>query len=474
MIIDASAIPPTDASAIPPTDGSASPPGGPSDLSPADHLRTLGYDARPDAVLDRIEEAGATQSQATFEAAFSAVFSSLDGFETRLQAQRFLAGPEAGAEDWRLFVVLVRFDAVYRGLYRLNRRRVDDYPALSGWLRDLYQRVPDSIDLEAVKRKAFQDRLDLNPNGIVPLGLPDLWAPHDRDRFESDATAVRAQGTEDAGGGPTGAWVRGRSGFRAVIDAPEPGRYHLVLADNCPWCHRVALTRAVKGLDDDISVDKVFYRRDPDKGWQYRPDQPGFDADRLYGHRFVRELYEREGSKEKSVPVLFDKQAARIVSNESADIVRMLDDAWPQRGPRLAPPSLRPQIDRLNAWIYRDINNGAYKAGFTRSQAAYAQAYRQFFAALDRLEDILAEQAFLCGTVVTEADIRLFPTLFRLDPIYSIRFKLDKKLLRDYRHLPRWLSDMERIDGVRRASSIENSKRGYFGRTGNGLVPPSG
>ena len=432
----------------------------------------LGVQGAPDSILDAIERAGAaSDDQSAYEAAYHDVFSALDAYETRLRHQRYLTGAKVGDDDWRLFVVLVRFDAIYRGLYRLTRKRIDDYVELSGWLRDLYQRVPDSIDLADAQRSAWTSRLDLNPSGIVPLGRPDLWAPHDRDRFEP--SALKAKGIDDRAASPSGAWVRGRSGFRGCIEAPQTGRFHVILADSCPWCHRVALTRSIKGLQGLISADKVYFRRDPDHGWMYRPDIEGFDADQLYGHRFVRELYEREGSAEKSVPVLFDKQTERIVSNESADIIRMLDDAWPEYGPRLAPPELLARIDRMNAWIYRDINNGAYKAGFTRDQAAYEHAYNRFFAALDRLEEMLADRPFLCGGDVTEADVRLFPTLFRLDPIYSTRFKLDKKLVRDYRHLPRWLATMEAVDGVQRASSIEHSKKGYFGRTGSNLVPPA-
>ena len=441
-------------------------------MSPEAHLAALGVDGNPDSILLPIERAGAAaDDQATYEADFYEVFDRLEALETRLSTVRFLGGDDDPSdEDWRLFVVLVRFDAVYRGLYRLNRRRIDDYPSLSGWLRDLYQRVPGSIDLPEVQKTMWMARADLNPSATVPLGRPDLWAPHDRDRF--DPSRLRARGTEDDGAGPAGGWVRGRSGFRDAIEAPDEGRYHVILADNCPWCHRVALTRAVKGLASTITADRVFYRRDPKRGWAYRPDVAGFDADRLFGHRFVRELYEREGSGEGSVPILYDTVKGHIVSNESADIIRMLDDAWSDRGPRLAPPELVPEIERYNAWIYRDINNGAYKAGFTRDQSAYEHAYHRFFSALDRLEDILIDRRFLCGAAMTEADIRLFPTLFRLDPIYSIRFKLDKKLLRDYRALPRWLDDMLAIDGVVEASSIENSKKGYFGRTGSNLVPP--
>lgn len=440
-------------------------------MSPEDHLTALGIDGPLHPISVAIEQAGAAaDDQATYERAYRAVFAALDELNGALVDERFLAGAEPGPDDWRLFVVLIRFDAIYRTLYRLDRRRIDDYPQLSGWLRDLHSRLEQPYDLAEDQREAFTARTDLNPTGVVPLFRPDLWAPHDRDRFAP--ADLRARGTNDEGRGPAGQWVRGRSGFRDAIEAPDEGRYHLILADNCPWCHRVALTRSIKQLNEMISVDRVYFRRDPDRGWQYRPDIEGFDRDRLYGHQFVRQLYAREGSSERSVPILFDKKAERIVSNESADIIRMLDDAWPDHGPRLAPPHLRPAIDRYNVWIYRDINNGAYKAGFTRSQEAYEHAYHRFFAALDRLEDVFAAQKFLCGEEVTEADVRLFPTLFRLDAIYSTRFKLGKKLLRDYRHLPRWLDDMLAIDGVAEASSLENSKQGYFGRHGSNLVPP--
>ncbi len=254
----------------------------------------------------------------------------------------------------------------------------------------------------------------------------------------------------------------------------EPGRYRLYVANNCPWCHRVTLVRSLKQLQALISLDTLYYRRNAEHGWQFRPDLPGFDKDSQYGHRFITELYKKVGSKERSVPVLFDKKTETIVSNESADIVRMLNSAFSAHAPTtidLYPEGLRDEIDQLNAWIYDAINNGAYKAGFTASQAAYERAYHKFFAAFEQLDQRLATRRFLTGVAITEADVRLFPTAFRFDHVYYIRFKLNKRMLRDYRHLYRWLRDMMHWPGIAEASNLEHARQGYFGRTGNNLVP---
>lgn len=438
---------------------------------PAAVLSALGVSGPPHPLLATIESAGDATDQASYEAAYRSVFAQLDALDAQLADQRFLGGAEPSAEDHRLYAVLVLFDLVFYGLYRLDVRRLSEYPNLGSWLLDLHQRDPEAVDLLAVRRAYYEGRRDLNPPGTVPLGVPDFDAPHDRDRFAP--SALRAKGTEeDAGSAKAGDFVRGKSGFRGRIDAPEPGRYHVYIANNCPWCHRVALTRAVKGLQDDISLGLMYFRRDPERGWRFRPDQPGFGPDEVNGITFIRELYEAVGSKEKSVPVLWDKHERRIVSNESAEIIRMIDDAWPDRGPRLAPPELLPEIDRHNAWIWRDINNGAYKAGFAKTQAAYERGEKRFFAAFDRLERLLSTRRFVCGDRLTEADLRLYPTLFRFDPIYTTRFKLNRRFLRDYLHLPRWLDDVGAVPGVAEASNLDHCKRGYFGRHGNNMVPP--
>ncbi len=411
-----------------------------------------------------VDAAVRAQSQTAYQAAFHDVFSEVDRLDAQLSGQRYLGGADPSDADWALFEVLVRFDLVHYGLHKLNRTRIADSPNLHGYLCDLFQQRP--VDLRALQRQAYADP-HRNPAGTVPRALPDLWAPHDRWRF--DASELRAAGTEDAAGrGLDGEFVRGRSGFRDRIE-PESGRYHLYLAANCPWCHRVALTHGIKGLHDDVSIAWLHFRRHPEQGWQFRPDVDGFGADEVMGIEFIRELYEREGSAEKSVPVLFDRVEQRIVNNESAEIIRLLD--WPGRGPTLTPLDRLREIDAMNAWIYRDINNGAYKAGFSSNQAAYEAAFDRFFAAMDRLDDLLADRRWLLGDDLTEADVRLFPTLFRFDHVYYTRMKLNLRRVRDYAHLSRWVRDFWALDGVVAASDLEQCKQGYFGRHGDELVP---
>lgn len=429
------------------------------------------------AALDRAANAG---DQASYERASGEVFEVLDALEARLDDRRYLLGSERPSRaDWWLYCVLVRFDAVYYGLYKCNRRRIVDYDNLGGYLRDLHQRgeLDDTVDFAAIRTHYYRSDELLNPRNVVPLGRPDLWLPHDRAaRFDADA--LRSAGVEEdqQRRRDKGEWVRKQSAHRNWIQEGEPGRYHVYIANNCPWCHRVTLTRSILGLQDAITMDVLFYRRDPERGWQFKPDEDGCTADTIYGHRFIRELYDKMGSEESSVPILFDKKTETIVNNESAEIIRMLNSAF--RGTVVAddaidlyPVALRAEIDQLNAWIYTDVNNGAYKAGFSRSQDAYEKAYERFFAALERLDGILADRRFLTGAQLTEADVRLFPTIFRFDHIYFTRFLLDKKTVRDHRHLHRWLRDVYHQPGVAEASSLDHARKGYFGRTGNNFIP---
>ena len=149
----------------------------------------------------------------------------------------------------------------------------------------------------------------------------------------------------------------------------------------------------------------------------------------------------------------------------------MFDDAWPDRGLRLVPPEQRAAIDALNAWTYQHINNGAYKAGFSSDQRVYERAYRRFFGALDYLEALLEDRTWLLGDTPTEADLRLYPTLFRFDPVYYVRMKLDRRMLHEYRNLSRWLDAFGALPGVTEASNIEHCRAGYFGRTGDNRIP---
>ncbi len=305
-----------------------------------------------------------------------------------------------------------------------------------------------------------------------------------------------------------GEFVRGVSGVRNQIgeqgDFPaEPGRYHLFVALNCPWCHRTTLARTVLGLEDSISINVVFPNRttadDPagEGYWEFNPGRiatltgaplPECTAETATGrgYRLVTQIYAAEGSDEASLPILYDKKSKRIVSNESAEIIRMLNRNAGPLGSALSDksrPDLYPEgehnaglgeeIDLLNAQIYVDINNGAYKAGFFSSQEVYAVAFANYFDSLELLEKRLAadNRPFLLGDAFTEADLRLFPTLYRHDPVYYVRMKLNGARILDYPHLWRWLCRVHALPGVASSNSLTHCRQGYFGRSWNNVVP---
>lgn len=284
-----------------------------------------------------------------------------------------------------------------------------------------------------------------------------------------------------------GAYVRGTSGFRSWIVRDDPGaryvaeadRYHLYIARNCPWAHRTALTRELKGLQDVISMDVMGYRRSDDNEWVFRPEIEGCTNDSVNGFTGIRQIYattDPEYAGSATVPVLFDKKLNCVVSNESADIIRMLNSEFNDWAGNpeldLYPLHLREQIDEINDWTYSQLNNGVYRAGFANSQEAYAEGFADVFNALDRLESILANNLFVCGEQLTEADIRVFVTLFRFDPVYFIRFKCNKSMIESgYTHLWTYLKRLYQIPGTAASSNLTHIKNGYFGRSGNQTVP---
>ncbi|MEM6382159.1 MAG: glutathione S-transferase C-terminal domain-containing protein [Pseudomonadota bacterium] len=310
---------------------------------------------------------------------------------------------------------------------------------------------------------------------------------------QRDASARRSKGE----------FVRGVSGFRHVIGDPdfpvEPGRYHLFVALNCPWCHRVTLARGILGLEDAISMDIAFPNRTGDDDpvapnlWEFAPNRvatltgttlPECTGETGTGERLrlAKQIYQAEGSQEQSLPVLYDKKTGRIVSNESAEIIRMLDaqagglrggsDADRELVLYPADTEMRETIDALNERIYVTINNGAYKAGFSSDQAVYAKAYDAYFQSLAWLDDLLSDgRPFLIGDNFTEADLRLFPTIYRHDPVYYLRMKLNGARILDYPDLWRWLCRVYAQPGVRENSSLIHCRQGYFGRSWNGVVP---
>jgi putative glutathione S-transferase len=264
----------------------------------------------------------------------------------------------------------------------------------------------------------------------------------------------------------------GASGFPA-----EAGRYHLYAAWNCPWAHRVLLTLVEKGLTDAIGVSYALPRR-TEAGWVF--DAEGRFSDPLKGVRALHEVYAADAvpyTGRVTVPLLWDKVADRAVSNESAEIVRMLNDAFAADfgGTDLVPDDLREAIDAWNARIHRDVNNGVYRAGFARTQDAYDTAVAEVFAALDEIEAVLATQPFLCGERFTEADLRLFPTLARFDVAYHYAFKCNIRRLVDYPHLWAYARAIHHRPGIAETVDFEIYKRGYFSpselRNPLGIVP---
>ena len=301
----------------------------------------------------------------------------------------------------------------------------------------------------------------------------------------------------------SGEFVRGVSGFRHAIGdtefPAEPGRYHLFVALNCPWCHRVTLARGVLGLHDSITMDVAFPNRTGETDpagpnlWEFAPTRTAsltgkplpectLETGTGEGLRLAKEIYRREGSQEQSVPLLYDKIAGRIVNNESAEIIRMLDRRAAALGSsvpetervRLVPedPELLNTITALNERIYVTINNGAYKAGFSSDQSVYAQAFEAYFETLAFLEDLLSDgRSFLTGDTFTEADLRLFPTLYRHDPVYYVRMKLNGAHILDFPRLWEWLCRVYALDGVSESGSLIHCRQGYFGRSWNQVVP---
>jgi putative glutathione S-transferase len=251
--------------------------------------------------------------------------------------------------------------------------------------------------------------------------------------------------------------------FHGNIQAPEAGRYHLYVSLACPWAHRTLILRKLKGLEDAITVSVV----DPymsDEGWAFSDALP----DRVNGAAFLRDVYKKAKSDytgRVTVPVLWDKQSGAIVNNESREIIRMLDkdfDALAKHQRTLCPPELLESIDREMDALYQPVNNGVYRAGFATSQLAYEEAVRELFEALDGYEKRLTKQRYLLGDVLTEADVCLFTTLVRFDPVYHYHFKCNVRRIRDYPALWDYLRDIYQEPGVRETVSLTHIKQHYF------------
>jgi putative glutathione S-transferase len=257
-----------------------------------------------------------------------------------------------------------------------------------------------------------------------------------------------------------GRFVRQDSRFRdRVDDRPEPGRYHLYVSLACPWASRTVIVRQLKHLEDVLPMTVVDPVRD-ERGWRFTDADP----DPVNGFTFLSQAYEltEPGFEDRvTVPVLFDTQTNRIVNNESADIVRMLN-RWSDHGPDLYPEDLRTAIDEVNDRVYNSVNNGVYRAGFATTQEAYEEAFDELFASLDWLDDRLATRRYLLGDDITEADWRLFVTLVRFDAVYVGHFKCNLRRVADYAHLSGYLRDLYQHPGIADTVDFDHIKRHYY------------
>ncbi|ROU00635.1 glutathione S-transferase family protein [Marinobacter sp. R17] len=277
-------------------------------------------------------------------------------------------------------------------------------------------------------------------------------------KFERESARFRNWVTADGSPGPAG-----EGGFAA-----ESGRYHLYVSMACPWAHRTLVFRELKGLAPHITVS-VVHPHMLENGWEFRPDDPAYRDD-VNGKRFLHEVYTSvapDYTGRVTVPVLWDKTQGKMVSNESAEIIRMFNQAFDGiDGVRsdldLYPEALRPDIDAVNERVYDTVNNGVYKAGFATAQEAYEKAYTALFDSLDWLDDRLATQRYLVGNVPTEADWRLFTTLVRFDAVYYSHFKCNRQLLASFPNLAGYLRDLYQVPGVAETVDLEQIKQHYY------------
>ncbi len=286
----------------------------------------------------------------------------------------------------------------------------------------------------------------------------DVWydTKETKGHFKRAASQFRNWITPDGSAGPSG-----KEGFKA-----EAGRYHLYVSLACPWAHRTLIFRRLKRLEDLISVSVV----DPlmlEKGWEFKVGD-GATGDPLFGAKALSDIYVKADphySGRVTVPVLWDKKTNTIVSNESAEIIRMFNsafDALTGSTTDFYPEDIRSEIDDLNALIYDTVNNGVYKAGFATAQDAYSESVLKLFETLDSLEDRLGKGRYLLGDRLTEADWRLFTTLVRFDPVYVGHFKCNIRRIADYPNLSAYLRDLYQTPGIKETVNFRHIKDHYY------------
>ncbi len=286
----------------------------------------------------------------------------------------------------------------------------------------------------------------------------DVWYDTKKSggKFVRSNAAFRNWITADGSAGPSG-----DAGFPA-----ESGRYHLYVSYACPWAHRALVFRALKGLTDHITVSAVHPEM-LSEGWTFETDEHGATGDTLYDLPFARDIYLRtqpDMTGRVTVPILWDKKAETIVSNESSEIIRMFNSAFDDitgNTDDFWPAEMRDDIEAVNDRIYDTVNNGVYKAGFATTQDAYDSAVIPLFDSLDSLEDRLANSRYLMGDQITEADWRLWTTLIRFDPVYHLHFKCNRKRIVDYPNLWAFTRELYQWTGVAETVNFNHIVRHY-------------
>ncbi|MDO3386189.1 glutathione S-transferase family protein [Gilvimarinus sp. SDUM040013] len=275
-------------------------------------------------------------------------------------------------------------------------------------------------------------------------------------KFVRQEATFRHWITADGSAGPSG-----EGGFKA-----EKGRYHLYVSYACPWAHRTLIFRALKGLIDWIDVSVV----NPimlENGWTFEPGDKVI-PDPIHHADFLHQVYTADTADftgRVTVPLLWDKQSGRIVSNESADIIRMFNSAFDTQGAAAGdyyPTEHKQIIDEINERVYNTVNNGVYRCGFATTQQAYAEAVNELFDSLDWLEGILSRQRYLAGDKITEADWRLFTTLIRFDAVYHGHFKCNLQQLKDYPNLSAYVRELYQWPGVADTVHFDHIKSHYY------------
>jgi glutathionyl-hydroquinone reductase len=268
-----------------------------------------------------------------------------------------------------------------------------------------------------------------------------------------------------------GAFVRDESSFRARLSGDaasvhpvEPKRYHLYISRACPWAHRVMLVRALFGLESFLPlsfVDPIMH----DKGWEFSTDH----EDNLFGYETLHQVYvaaKSDYTGRVTVPILFDRKAGKVVNNESSEIIRMLNDVAPRTKRNeldLYPRALQLEIDAWNDRIYSSLNNGVYRCGFATTQSAYQAAVSALFDCLDALEVHLQTRSHLVGEQLTEADLRLFPTLIRFDAVYHGHFKCNLRKLSEYPAIYDYLKRIYALEEIAATCDLDEIKTHYYG-----------